>query len=213
MSTVVRPVVRSFRMPFVNEARAWVKSGGHAVVWENDKRAMLLFSLPKEGDESDLGVWSLLDLGKQRWKTPDKGPYAGLAVSLFPREAHWIAKHRAERDSKWKGPTRKVTLDCLECGACCKDNHVMLNKVDLDRFRKGGRPDLTKAPLAKWRDGKLSLTLLNNGSCKHLGRGNACNIYEIRPDACSEFPMGSECCLFAREEELGIYDGVKTDPD
>jgi Fe-S-cluster containining protein len=50
---------------------------------------------------------------------------------------------------------------------------------------------------------------MSNGDCRHLGKDNKCAIYPIRPDACSQFPMGSECCLFAREEELGILDGAE----
>ena len=52
------------------------------------------------------------------------------------------------------------------------------------------------------------MTLLKSKDCRHLGKDNKCAIYAIRPDACSEFPVASECCLFAREEEMGIYDGV-----
>jgi len=208
MMTVVRPVVRSFRSTYMKEARAWVKAGGHAVVWESDKRAMLVFPVPKKGDEEDLGMWSVLDLGKQRWDTPTSGPYAGLACSLFPRATLWIAKRRAERDSKWRNPTRRIKLDCLTCAACCRDNEVILEKKDVTRFREAKRMDLVRRPLAAWRDGKFVLTLLANGSCRHLKSDNACAIYEIRPDACSQFPAGSECCLFAREEELNVYDGV-----
>ena len=43
---------------------------------------------------------------------------------------------------------------------------------------------------------------------RHLESDNRCGIYTIRPHACSEFPAGSECCLFAREDILKIHDGV-----
>ena len=212
MTTITRPIVRSFKIEYAKEARAWVKSGGHAVVWEKPNRAMLVFPIPIKDDEEDLGIWSVLDLGKQRWDTPKDGPYAGTACTLFPPSTLWIAKRRAERDSKWKGPKRKIKLDCMTCAACCKDNAVGLEKQDIARFREAGRMDLAKPPMAKWREGKFMLTLLPNGSCRHLKRDRACGIYAIRPDACSEFPAGSECCLFAREEEFGIYDGVP-DPE
>jgi hypothetical protein len=205
----VRPDVRRYRQPQFAEARAWVKAGGHGVMWETPKRALLLFTIPNPKDMHDLGMWSVLDLGKQRFQMPSRGRYAGIAWTLFPRGTLWIARRRAERDSIWPGPTRRVNLDCLACGACCKDNLVTLNKKDIQRFQDGGRPDLARRPIAQWREGKLALTLLDNDHCRYLGADNRCGIYALRPDACRDFPPGSECCLFAREEELRVHDGLK----
>src|SRR5262249_40869446 len=116
---------------------------------------------------------------------------------------------RAERDSVFPGPTRTMILDCLACGACCKENEVVLEDEDLERFAGAGRTELARRPLARRRkDGRLVLVLLKNKRCRHLGGDNRCGIYPIRPNACSEFPAGSECCLFSREEELGIVDGA-----
>ncbi len=207
-SRIVRPVVRSFKARFSAEAAAWARKGGHSVYWETDKRAVLVFPPPDPDDPHDLGFWAVLDLAKQKYTVMDAGPFRGLATTLFPRSHHDIARRRAERDSMWPGPTRKMVLDCLECAACCKDNEVQLMDVDVERFADAGRKELARPPLARKRDGKLILTLLPNGKCRHLKRDNKCAIYTCRPDACSEFPAGSECCLYARAEELGIHDGV-----
>jgi Fe-S-cluster containining protein len=102
-----------------------------------------------------------------------------------------------------------VELDCLACGACCKDNRVELDTVDIERFDAAGRADLARPPYAKRENGTVILLLRKDKGCKHLGRDNACGIYPIRPDACSHFPVGSECCLSSREEELGIVDGAR----
>ena len=163
---------------------------------------------PKEDDENDLAVWSLLDMGKSRWKRIERGPLRGFGTSPVPRDCHEIVRHRAERDSIHEGTVRVMELDCLECGACCKDNEVILHDVDVERFREGGRADLARPPYARKKDGKLVLTLLRSKNCRHLGADNKCGIYAVRPDACSTFPMGSEPCLFSREEELGIVDGA-----
>jgi Fe-S-cluster containining protein len=205
---VERPIVRQFKERFTREIAAHVRGGGHAVVWENPKRAYMVFLAPKDDDEFDLAVWSLLDMGKSRWKKIDQGPLKGFGTSPVPRDCLEIVRHRAERDSVHEGTTRTLDLDCLECGACCKDNEVILYDVDLERFRKGGRADLGKAPYARKKDGKLVLTLLKSKNCRQLMPDNKCAIYPIRPDACSSFPMASEPCLFSREEELGIIDGV-----
>jgi uncharacterized protein len=208
----IRPIVRQFKSRFTREIAAHVRGGGHAVVWESTTdgraRAQLVFPPPKEDDEFDLALWSLLDLGKSRWKKIEEGPLRGFGTSLVPRDCHEIVRHRAERDSIHEGTTRVMELDCLACGACCKDNEVVLYEADVERFREGGRPELARAPYARKKDGKLVLTLLKSKECRQLMPDNKCAIYAIRPEACSSFPVASEPCLFSREEELGIVDGA-----
>ncbi len=205
---MTRPIVRSFNARFVSAAAAHVRAGGHAVVWEAPRRARLYFPRPADGDESDLGWWAVLDLGKLRWDLATRAPFRGLGTALVPRAQNDIVARWIERDSAWPGTTRTVAFDCLACGACCRDNFVTLLAPDVERFVAAGRADLTRPPLARKKNGKLSLVLLRSKDCRFLGEDNRCGIYTIRPDACSEFPVGSECCLYAREEELGLYDGL-----
>lgn len=210
MSVKYRPIVRSFKVKYLKEAIAHVRGGGHAFVWESDKRAQLVFQTPAPGDDENFGAWSVYDMGKRSWTDHTRGTFRGLSSTLVPRDCLWIAKRRTERDSIYPGPTRMIDLDCTKCAACCRDNEVILSEEDLQRFRDGGRPDLAKPPYAKrQKDGRVLLTLLENKRCRHLKRDNRCGIYELRPHPCSEFPSGSECCLFAREDMLGLYDGEK----
>jgi len=208
-AAVHRPIVRSFTQKFAKEAAAHVRAGGHAVVWENKSRAVLVFEEPKKGHEEDFGAWAVYDMGKWRWKVEKKGALRGLATTLVPRDCLWIVKRRAERDSIHKGTTRKIDFECMTCAACCQDNEVVLLEADVERFKKGGRPELAKPPYAKrHKDGRLILTLLESKRCRHLTAKNHCGIYELRPHPCSEFPRGSECCLFAREDILKLHDGL-----
>jgi Fe-S-cluster containining protein len=208
-ATVHRPIVRSFTKKFTKEAAAYARSGGHAVLWENDKRARLYFPKPAEGDEADFGLWAIYDMGKFRWDEHHTGTFRGLGSTLIPRDCLWIAKRRAERDSVHPGPTRKVSWDCQSCAACCRDNEVVILPEDVARFKEGGLGHLAKPPYAKrHKDGRVILTLLANKRCRHLARDNRCKVYHHRPHACSEFPMGSECCIFAREDVLDLHDGV-----
>lgn len=214
MSVKYRPIVRSFKTKFLKEAAAHARAGGHSIYWETEKKATLIFETPEKGDDENFGLWSIYDMGKYTWHDHSRGTLKGLSTSLVPKDCHWIAKRRVERDSMHPGPTRKMDLDCTKCAACCRDNEVILNPKDVKRFIDGGRPELAKPPYAKrQKDGKLVLTLLENKRCRHLKRNNMCGIYELRPHPCSEFPSASECCLFAREDVLGIYDGVKPQPD
>jgi Fe-S-cluster containining protein len=192
----------------MRRAAAWVRAGGHAVVWIAPRKARLVFAKPKKGDEHDLGWWSVLDLGRYDYDVVDRGPFAGLALIRIPHDCYGIVRDRTARDSIHEGPTRTLELDCLACGACCRDNRVELEDQDIERFERAGRLDLTRPPYAKRDDGKIILVLRKDKRCKHLADDNKCGIYPIRPDACSTFPAGSECCLSSREEELGIIDGA-----
>ena len=214
MSGRLRPIVRSFKRKYTKEAAAHVRAGGHAVLWENDARAVLFFMTPPDDLPEDYGAWAVYDMAKWRWHTHTRGTFKGLASTLIPRDCLWIAKRRTERDSIHPGATRLMDFDCTKCAACCRDNEVILQAPDVARFKAAGRGDLAKPPFAKrYKDGRLVLTLLDNKKCRHLKRDNRCGIYEIRPHPCSEFPMGSECCLFAREDVLGLYDGLKPEAE
>lgn len=206
---VVRPVVRSFRDPFFPEAIAWVRAGGHAVVRLSPRKVRLVFARPRRGDDYDLGWWSVLDLGRLSFKIAKPGTlFAGLAYIAVPHDCYSIIQDRIVRDSIHPGPTRQIDLDCLACGSCCKDNRVELEDGDIERFEKAGRPELAKPPFARRQDGSVVLVLRKDKRCKHLLGDNKCDIYALRPDSCSHFPVGSECCLSAREEEMGIVDGA-----
>jgi len=205
---VQRPVVRSFQKKFTRDAAAHVRAGGHAIVWESASRALLVFQAPGDDDPSNLGYWALLDLGKSRWKRITTGTLRGLAGSLVPKDSLDIVRHWVERDSVWPGAQHEVDLDCLACGACCRDNRVELDDDDIARIRDAGRADLLRPPYTRKDDGKLVLRLLRSKACRHLESDNKCAIYALRPSACSMFPVASECCLFAREEELDVVDGL-----
>jgi Fe-S-cluster containining protein len=205
--TIVRPIVRSFTLRELRRAADHVRAGGHAVVWERARRARLVVPPPDEDDPMDLALHAILDLGKQRYEISRRGVTRGLATTLVPRDCIDIVRHRIERDSGHVGSTREISLDCTECAACCYSNEVVLDDEDIDRFREGGRPELASMPYARKRNGKLMLRLAKDRGCLQLGVDKRCNIYAIRPGQCRTFPMGSECCLSARAEDLGIYDG------
>jgi Fe-S-cluster containining protein len=208
----MRPVVRSYTRPHREQAAKWVRAGGHALVWMSPRKARLVFAKPVTGDEGDLGWWSILDLGRSEYRIARRGPFSGMAYLRVAHDCYGIVRDRVERDSVHEGPTREIDLDCLECGACCKDNRVELEEEDLVRFEGGGRAELARAPYARRDDGRLVLVLRKDKGCKHLGGDNRCGIYPIRPNACRTFPPASECCLSAREEEIGVFDGAKPSP-
>ena len=209
MPRVVRSVVRSFKAKYAKEAAAFVKLGGHAVYWESPEQARLVVPAPERKDDwTDLGIWSIFDLGLERWSIRKDGKFPGLATVRVPEDALHIVRRRAERDSIHPEATHTSSFDCLACGACCRNNEVVLDDDDMAKFREADRADLLKKPWAKRKDGKVILTLKENGRCHQLRRDNKCKIYDIRPSACSVFPVASECCIAAREYELELFDGL-----
>jgi len=205
---VVRPVVRSFRGPYAKEAAAHVRAGGHALVWDAPSRVQLVFRVPVGDEEKDLGYWSLLDLGVHRWKKQPTGPLRGLAVARIAKDSLDLVRARAERDSIHPRSTRAMKLDCETCAACCRDNEVVLEPKDLERFKGAGRADLGKPPYTRKDGDRVILRLLRSKDCRHLQKDRRCGIYPLRPESCRVFPMGSESCLYSREVELGLVDGV-----
>ena len=197
----------------MKRAAEWVRAGGHAIVWIAPRKARLVFAKPKEGDEHDLGWWSVLDLGRYDYEVMLRGPLTGLALIRVPHDCYAIVRDRTARDSIHEGPTRTIELDCLECGACCHDANVILDEDDFARWRDAGRKDLFNKAYLKRKDGRVTLRFLETGNCRNLGADLKCGIYEVRPDNCRAFVVGSECCLAAREDTLSLRDGLPTVDD
>jgi uncharacterized protein len=186
-----------------------VRAGGHAAIVLPDERVDLLLSIGQDGKLTELGLWSLLSIEQQRFRRVSEGPAQGLATARVKRQYEGSVLDWCERDSTHPGAMRDVALDCLACGACCHDANVVLDEVDLARFRGAGRGDLTgRTYVRRARDGKITLRFAASGRCQHLCEDRRCAIYEIRPDNCRAFVVGSEACLSAREETLGIRDGA-----
>ena len=207
MQRMTRAVVRSFTAPFRSAARDHALAGGHALFWETAERAFLVMIPPDENNNRDLGYWALLDIDEHYWFVATRGLFRGLATAEIPLDCHGYMRRRAERDSLFRGPKRTVVFDCLACGACCSNNRVEIDDDDKARFDAAGRPELYRAPYARKDDGKIILRLTQARRCRHLETTNACAIYAFRPEACREFPVGSECCLSMREG-VGLVDGV-----
>jgi Fe-S-cluster containining protein len=203
-----RPVWRSFKSQYLPRAAAHVKKGGHAVVIREDGAHDLLLGVDDRGKITELGLWSVLAIEQQRWRRVKDGPTAGLATARVRPAYEGAVIDWCERDSIHPGPTRKMRLDCLECGACCHEANVLLDLADFERWRKAGRRDLLSKDYVKRSNGKVTLRFAPSGKCQNLGRDLKCAIYPIRPDNCSAFVVGSEACLAAREDTLHIRDGA-----
>jgi uncharacterized protein len=193
---VRRPVVRSYLPTHVANAVAHVKKGGHAVIRATPSWYLLL-PCDEDGMMPELSAWALLDLQIMKNTVVRNGVAKGLAKARITREVRYIVEGWMERDSVERDSTTVIHLDCRACGHCCRDNDVLLEREDFDRWKAAGRSDLADPKYL--RDRKRKLKVLPNGDCPHLC-GNDCGIYELRPNNCRAFPAGSESCMFARDE-------------
>jgi hypothetical protein len=203
-TTIVRPVWRSFRPEFLGRAASHVRAGGFAAVFYPKGNIKLLLPRTRGGALTEMSLWALLALEIRRWGSARSGPARHLAAVRVKEHHGPIILEWCERDGGEPESTRTMKLDCLACGACCRDNRVVLEPPDLAQWRSQ-RPELLGRTYIRQSNGTVLLKLVK-GACVHLGKGNLCRIYPLRPGNCSEFPVGAEPCLAARLETLGLVD-------
>lgn len=80
------------------------------------------------------------------------------------------------------------TIDCLQCGNCCRNLGPKFNRRDIERIAKylKMKPgSFIKQYLEKDEDEDIVLQEL---PCPFLEEDNSCSIYDVRPRACQEYP-------------------------
>jgi Fe-S-cluster containining protein len=205
---VERPIWRRFRPQFLARAAAHVRAGGCAAIVGERGDVRVLLPVDEKGKITELGQWALLSVEQQRWRRVHDGEAKGLASARIQPNYAGSVLDFCDRDSVHSGSTRTIELDCLKCAACCHDANVLLDEADFERWRNAERADLLgRVYLRRARDGKVTLRFAESGRCQHLKNDKKCRIYEIRPDNCRAFVVGSEACLAAREETLRLRDG------
>lgn len=89
--------------------------------------------------------------------------------------------------------------DCLECGNCCKSAPPIIKNQDIKRIAKHlAIPPKTfkRKYVLEDIDGSLSF---NYVPCHFLQEDNRCSIYEVRPEACRDYPHTDQH-FFKRKE-------------
>ena len=78
--------------------------------------------------------------------------------------------------------------DCLQCANCCKTTSPIFTNKDIARISKAFR-----IKTRQFIDTYLNVDadqdyVLKSSPCTFLADDNTCNIYDIRPKACQEYP-------------------------
>lgn len=78
--------------------------------------------------------------------------------------------------------------DCLQCANCCKTTGPLFTMIDIERISKAlkQKPQQFIANYLQIDEDKDYV--LQSVPCTFLNTDNSCNIYDIRPKACREFP-------------------------
>ena len=79
-------------------------------------------------------------------------------------------------------------VDCLDCANCCISIPPLVNDTDSKRIAK-----YLGVKQTRFNEEYLNLdedgdTVMKTVPCVFLGEGNKCDIYEVRPKACREYP-------------------------
>lgn len=79
-------------------------------------------------------------------------------------------------------------IDCLKCANCCKTTSPIFRDVDISRISKK-----LKLSINQFQDQYLRIDedndwVLKQSPCTFLMNDNKCFIYDVRPQACREYP-------------------------
>lgn len=105
-------------------------------------------------------------------------------------------RHRSEPvDPRWPAcPAYTAAVDCLTCGACCREAYHSVEVGPRDPFVRL-HPDRVNP-----KDGRLEVTRKGERcACLAGGPGDYhCVVYADRPRTCRDFPAGGQSCVDAR---------------
>jgi len=79
-------------------------------------------------------------------------------------------------------------IDCLECANCCTSIPPMVNETDVRRISKYLGLKTSKFKEQYLRIDEDQDMVMNQSPCHFLGDGNMCDIYDVRPKACRQYP-------------------------
>lgn len=79
-------------------------------------------------------------------------------------------------------------IDCLQCANCCSTTSPIFRDVDIERISKKFRLSTGNFEKQYLRVDDEGDKVLQQSPCSFLGDDNKCFIYDVRPQACREYP-------------------------
>lgn len=78
--------------------------------------------------------------------------------------------------------------DCLSCANCCKTTSPIFKMRDIERIANYQKLKPTQFIAQYLKIDQDNDYVLQKSPCAFLGSDNYCSIYDVRPDACREYP-------------------------
>lgn len=99
-------------------------------------------------------------------------------------------KNDKSLDEKFNSAHNKAfeETDCLSCANCCKKHSPIILQSDMDRIAKHlqiSTGEFIQQYLEMDEEGDF---VYQQTPCPFLASDNTCNVYEVRPEACAEYP-------------------------
>lgn len=119
-------------------------------------------------------------LDKAQAQSKENEAFLKRAPKLLKKDLD--SKFEAEHDTVFKG------IDCLECANCCKTTSPIFKDQDIKRIAK-----LFKMKQGAFESQYLRIDedndhVLKSSPCPFLNEDNTCFVYDVRPQACREYP-------------------------
>lgn len=86
--------------------------------------------------------------------------------------------------------------DCLECANCCKTTSPIFRDIDIERLAKHFRIKPVQFIEQYLHRDEDYDWVLNQAPCPFLGEDNYCSVYNVRPNACKEYPHTNRKNMF-----------------
>jgi hypothetical protein len=125
---------------------------------------------------------------------PDGSTCRGCVWRKAGRHHDRCLRHRGARvQHDWPACVAyTVALDCLRCGACCREAYHAVEVSRRDPYRRL-HPDRVVE-----LDGRLNIPRTPANWCMNLGEDYTCAVYGDRPRTCRDFEQGGSNCVEAR---------------
>ncbi len=123
----------------------------------------------------------LEELGKlARDKTKESQKYFQRLKRRTPKNLDLIMQDLHEKEFE--------NTDCMTCANCCKTSSPIFTEKDIQRISKHFRMKEVKFIDQFLERDSDDFYVLQEAPCTFLAADNTCNIYDVRPKACSEYP-------------------------
>lgn len=80
-------------------------------------------------------------------------------------------------------------ISCLDCANCCKTTGPLFTTKDVSRIAKHLKMKTSQFSELYLREDEENDFVLKQVPCAFLGSDNYCSIYDVRPKACSDYPL------------------------